>query len=34
MGNSFSGSFFGNGLIGWIVTNGTAFQAQIDTAIC
>jgi hypothetical protein len=29
-GNSFSGSFFGNGLIGWIVTNGTTFQAQID----
>jgi photosystem II stability/assembly factor-like uncharacterized protein len=29
-GNSFSGSFFGNGLVGWIVTNGTAFQAQID----
>jgi hypothetical protein len=29
-GNSFSGSFFGNGLVGWIVTNGTAVQAQID----
>lgn len=29
-GNSFSGSFFGNGLIGWIATNGTAIQAQID----
>lgn len=29
-GNSFSGSFFGNGLIGWIPTNSTAFQAQID----
>ena len=29
-GNSFSGSFFGNGLVGWIPTNGTAFQAQID----
>ena len=29
-GNSFSGSFFGNGLVGWIVTNATAFQAQID----
>jgi hypothetical protein len=29
-GNSFSGSFFGNGLVGWIVTNVTAFQAQID----
>jgi len=29
-GNSFSGSFFGNGLVGWIPTNGTAIQAQID----
>jgi hypothetical protein len=29
-GNSFAGSFFGNGLIGWIATNGTAVQAQID----
>ena len=29
-GNSFSGSFFGNGLVGWIVTNGTVIQAQID----
>ena len=29
-GNSFVGSFFGNGLVGWIVTNGTAVQAQID----
>ena len=29
-GNSFSGSFFGNGLVGWIVTNGTAVQAEID----
>jgi hypothetical protein len=29
-GNSFSGSFFGNGLVGWIATNATAFQAQID----
>jgi hypothetical protein len=29
-GNSFSGSFFGNGLVGWIATNGTAVQAQID----
>ncbi len=29
-GNSFSGSFFGNGLIGWIATNGTTVQAQID----
>jgi hypothetical protein len=30
LGNSFSGSFFGNGLVGWITTNGTAIQAQID----
>jgi hypothetical protein len=30
-GNSFSGSFFGNGLVGWIPTNGTAIQATIDT---
>ena len=30
LGNSFSGSFFGNGLIGWIPTNGTAIQAQVD----
>jgi hypothetical protein len=29
--NSFVGSFFGNGLVGWIATNGTAVQAQIDT---
>jgi hypothetical protein len=29
-GNSFAGSFFGNGLVGWITTNGTAIQAQID----
>jgi hypothetical protein len=29
-GNSFSGSFFGNGLVGWTATNGTAVQAQID----
>jgi len=29
-GNSFSGSFFGNGLVGWIPTNGTSIQAQID----
>ena len=29
-GNSFVGSFFGNGLVGWIVTNGTAVQAEID----
>jgi len=30
-GNSFSGSFFGNGLVGWIPTNGAAVQATIDT---
>jgi hypothetical protein len=30
--NSFRGSFFGNGLVGWIPTNGTAIQAIIDTA--
>ena len=30
-GNSFRGSFFGNGLIGWIPTNGTTIQAVIDT---
>jgi hypothetical protein len=29
-GNSFTGSFFGNGLVGWISTNGTAIQAVID----
>ncbi|MGD0744683.1 MAG: hypothetical protein ABSA45_05970 [Verrucomicrobiota bacterium] len=29
-GNSFVGSFFGNGLVGWISTNGTAVQADID----
>ncbi len=29
-GNSFSGSFFGNGLVGWIVVTGTTVQAQID----
>ncbi|MGA9779899.1 MAG: WD40/YVTN/BNR-like repeat-containing protein [Limisphaerales bacterium] len=28
--NSFQGSFFGNGLVGWIATNGTAIQAAID----
>ncbi|MGB7769309.1 MAG: sialidase family protein [Verrucomicrobiia bacterium] len=31
LGNSFSGSFFGNGLVGWIPTNGTAIQAARDT---
>jgi hypothetical protein len=30
-GNSFRGSFFGNGLVGWIPTNGTSVQAVIDT---
>ncbi|MGH8023284.1 MAG: hypothetical protein ACRED1_06870, partial [Limisphaerales bacterium] len=30
-GNSFSGSFFGNGLVGWIVVPGTATNASIDT---
>ncbi len=29
-GNSFTGSFFGNGLVGWVATNGTAIQADID----
>jgi hypothetical protein len=29
-GNSFTGSFFGNGLVGWIVVSGTAVQAAID----
>ena len=29
--NSFRGSFFGNGLVGWIPTNGAAIQATIDT---
>ena len=31
IGNSFRGSFFGNGLVGWIVTNTTSFQATVDT---
>jgi hypothetical protein len=30
-GNSFRGSFFGNGLVGWIPTSGTAIQAVSDT---
>jgi hypothetical protein len=30
-GNSFSGSFFGNGLVGWLVQAGTVVQAAIDT---
>jgi len=29
--NSFSGSFFGNGLVGWLVQTGTMVQAAIDT---
>ena len=29
-GNSFSGSFFGNGLVGWIAVPGTTVQASID----
>ncbi|HEU6447413.1 MAG TPA: hypothetical protein VFV23_03120 [Verrucomicrobiae bacterium] len=29
-GNNFTGSFFGNGLVGWTATNGTAVQADID----
>ena len=29
--NSFRGSFFGNGLVGWIPTNGMTVQAVIDT---
>ena len=28
--NNFTGNFFGNGLIGWITTNGTAVQAVRD----
>ena len=28
--NSFQGSFFGNGLVGWVPTNGTTIQAAID----
>ncbi len=31
MGNNFHGSFFGNGLVGWIPTNATALQAVSDT---
>jgi hypothetical protein len=30
-GNSFSGSFFGNGLVGWLVPTGTVVQTTIDT---
>jgi hypothetical protein len=29
--NSFSGSFFGNGLVGWLVQTGTTVQAVSDT---
>jgi hypothetical protein len=29
-GNSFIGSFFGNGLVGWIPVSGTATQAMVD----
>ncbi|HTR41757.1 MAG TPA: hypothetical protein VMH87_09105 [Pseudomonadales bacterium] len=29
-GNSFSGSFFGNGLVGWVVVPGTTVQASVD----
>ena len=31
LGNSFRGSFFGNGLVGWIPTNATSVQAVSDT---
>ena len=30
-GNSFSGSFYGNGLVGWVVVPGTTTNASIDT---
>jgi hypothetical protein len=30
-GNSFRGSFFGNGLVGWLAVTGTTVQATIDT---
>jgi photosystem II stability/assembly factor-like uncharacterized protein len=30
-GNSFAGSFFGNGLVGWLVQTGTTVQAVSDT---
>ena len=30
LGNNFSGSFFGNGLVGWVPVSGTTVQAQID----
>ena len=28
--NSFTGNFFGNGLVGWVVTNGLTVQAERD----
>jgi hypothetical protein len=31
LGNSFRGSFFGNGLVGWLVQTGTTVQAVSDT---
>ncbi|MGD1089017.1 MAG: hypothetical protein ABR955_09890 [Verrucomicrobiota bacterium] len=31
LGNSFNGSFFGNGLVGWLVETGTTIQAVSDT---
>jgi hypothetical protein len=31
LGNSFDGSFFGNGLVGWLVQTGTTVQAVSDT---
>jgi len=30
LGNNFSGSFFGNGLVGWIVVSGTSVQTISD----
>ncbi len=30
-GNSFRGSFFGNGLVGWLIPTGTTVQAAVDT---
>ncbi|HEY2329257.1 MAG TPA: sialidase family protein [Verrucomicrobiae bacterium] len=30
LGNSFSGSFFGNGLVGWVVVSGSAVTAASD----
>jgi hypothetical protein len=31
MGNNFTGSFFGNGLVGWTIVPGNSVQAAIDT---